>query len=78
MVSNFPTGLNWNVKGTADFNVLLNDIKNTEKATEAPAEQVVPNKAAMFAQINQGMNVTSSELKKNFLVLITIFFVKKL
>jgi len=61
VVSNFPTGLNWNVKGTADFNALLNDIKNAEKATEAPAEQVVPNKAAMFAQINQGSNVTSGK-----------------
>lgn len=61
-MTNFPTGLNWNVKGTADFNTLLADLSNTEQAakTEAKTDQPVPNRAALFAQINQGGSVTSS------------------
>ena len=59
-MANFPTGLNWNFKGTADFNALVESLKNTEKAAEVKTEEAVPNKAALFAQLNQGSNVTSS------------------
>lgn len=61
VLSNFPTGLNWNVKGTADFNELVENLKKTDKAAEV--EEPTPNKAALFAQINQGGSVTST-LKK--------------
>lgn len=60
VLTNFPTGLNWNVKGTADFNALLADLKSeTSAATEKKADLPPPNKAALFAQLNQGANVTS-------------------
>lgn len=71
MLSNFPTGLNWNVKGTADFNELVENLKKTDKAAEV--EEPTPNKAALFAQINQGGSVTSSNFF--FFTFLSLFFI---
>ena len=66
VLANYPTGLNWNFKGTADFNALLEDLKNTEQAAaQVKTEAVVPSRAALFSQINQGSDVTSSKIRKN-------------
>lgn len=64
VVSNFPMGLNWNPKGTADFKTLIADLNNNDaKAKAVETEQPVPSRAAMFQQLNQGENITSN-LKK--------------
>lgn len=56
-MANFSTGLSWNVKGTAEFKSLVDDLNGLKPVAAAPLEEA-PSKANLLSALNQGENIT--------------------
>ncbi len=57
-MANYATGLTWNVKGSADFKSLLDDLNGLKPSAAPQKTEEPPNRANLLSALNQGENIT--------------------